>query len=402
LAATSLRTATVAALLLSFGVSTGAAAPPYGPGVTDAEIKLGQTAPYSGPASAFGTIGRAQQAYFAKLNAEGGVNGRKVVLISLDDSFNPAKTVEQTRKLIEAERVFAMFSSLGPGTLAVRKYVNQKKVPYLFIGDGGREWDEHTGDFWSMAFIPAFTSEGLAFARYIDRAHPRAKVAVLAENGPLGRDGLYGFEQAVTAGVSFEVVAVAWHEITEPTRDSQLATLKASRADVLVDWSSPRNAAQVIRRLPEMGWRPVHLLSYVSTSVEAVLAPAGLDNSTDIIGTGFLKQPSDPAWRDDPSMKEYFAWMKRFYPDGDAADVYNAYGYLTAQAMAHVLRKCGDDLTRENLMRQATSISDLELPLLRPGINVDSRTNPSRPLNQLQLLKFDGRRWERIAETLRP
>ena len=396
MAATSPRTAAVAALFLAIGLDASAAGPRYGPGVNDAEIKLGQTAPYSGPASAFGTIGRAQQAYFAKINAEGGINGRKVTLISLDDGFNPAKTVEQTRKLVEAEQVFAIFSSLGPGTLAVRKYVDQKKIPYLFIGDGGKEWDDHAGDSWSMAFIPAFESEGRAFARYIDRNHAKAKVAVLAENGPLGRDGWNGFEQAVKAGVSFQVVAVAWHEITEPTRDSQLATLKASGADVLVNWSSPRNAAQVIRRLPEMGWRPVHLLSYVSTSVEAVLVPAGLDNSTGIVSTGFLKQPSDPSWNDDPGMREYFAWMKRFYPDGDPADGYNAYGYLTAQAMVHVLRKCGDDLTRENLMRQATSISDLELPLLLSGIKVESRANPSRPLNQLQLLRFNGIRWVRL------
>jgi branched-chain amino acid transport system substrate-binding protein len=384
------------AIVASISPSASGQTAKYGAGVTDTEIKLGQTVPYSGPASAFGTIGRAQQAYFAKINTEGGINGRKVTLISVDDGFNPAKTVEQTRRLIEADQVLAMFSSLGPGTVAVKKYVNQKQVPYLFLGDGAKEWDDRTASPWSVAFIPAFEGEGRAFARHIDRRHPKAKVAVLAENGILGREGLNGFEQAVRSGVSFQLVAVAWHELGDPTRDSQLATLKASGADVLVNWSSPRNATQVIRRLREIGWRPVHLLSYVSTSVEAVLAPAGLDSSTGIISTGFLKQPSDPAWKDDPDMQEYFAWMKRFYPDGDPADGYNAYGYLAAQAMVHVLRKCGDDLTRENLMRQASSIRDLELPLLLPGIRVDSGTNRARPLNQLQMLRFDGSRWVRM------
>jgi len=368
----------------------------YGPGVTDSEIKLGQTVPYSGPASAFGTIGRVQQAYFEKINAEGGINGRKVKLISVDDGFNPAKTVEQTRKLIEDDQVLAMFSSLGPGAVAVKKYVNQKQVPYLFLGDGAKEWDDQKATPWSVAFIPAFEDEGRAFARYIDRHHPGARVAVLAENGILGREGLNGFEQAIKAGVSFKLIAVAWHELGDPTRDSQLFSLKASVADVLVNWSSPRNATQVIRRMHEMGWRPIHLLSYVSTSVDAVLGPAGLDKSVGIISTGFLKQPSDPTWKTDPGMLEYFASMKRFYPEGNPADGYNVYGYLAAQAMVHVLSKCGGDLTRENLMRQATSISGLELPLLLPGIKVDSGTNRARPLNRLHLLRFDGRRWVRL------
>jgi ABC-type branched-subunit amino acid transport system substrate-binding protein len=277
-----------ALLLLVGGNAPTYAEKRYGPGVTDTEIKLGQTMPYSGPASPFATIGRAEQAYFDKINDEGGVNGRKIKLISMDDAFNPAKTVEQTRKLVEGEGVLALFNSLGPGQQAVRKYVNLNKVPFLFVGAGAREWDDPKQFPWSIGFQPSFESEGRAFGHYIAQHYPQGRVAVLGDDRELGRDGLHGLRDVLSGG-SAQIVATATHEIDAPTVDSQIVTLQASGADVFVDWSSPKTAAQIIRKLHAIGWHPVHLLSVVSSSVEAVLVPAGLDKSVGIVTTGFFK-----------------------------------------------------------------------------------------------------------------
>jgi branched-chain amino acid transport system substrate-binding protein len=374
----------------------------YGPGVTDTEIKLGQTMPYSGPASAYATIGRAEQAYFDKINGEGGVNGRKIKLISLDDGFNPAKTVEQTRRLVESDEVLALFNSLGPGPLAIQKYVNQRKVPLLFVGSGAKEWDDPEHFPWSMGLQPGFEGEGRAFGKYIARNYPKAKVAVLAVNADLGRDGVNGLREVLAKYPSVEIVAVVSHEITDPNIDSQIVTLQASGADVLIDWAIPKTSAQVIRKLHDIGWKPMHLLSTVSNSVAAVLVPAGVDKAVGIVTTEFLKDPSDPAWKDDAAMKEYFSWMRRFYPDGNPEDGNNAYAYLAAQTMVHVLKKCGDDLTRENLMRQAASINHMDAPMLMPGISLNTSTTNYRPIRQLQMLRFDGKEWVRAGDVLEP
>jgi branched-chain amino acid transport system substrate-binding protein len=394
----------VAAVLLFFacGIAPAYAEKQYGPGVTDTEIKLGQTMPYSGPASAYGTIGKAEQAYFDKINAEGGVNGRKIKLISLDDGFNPAKTVEQTRKLVEDDEVLSLFNALGPGQLAIQKYVNQKKVPLLFVGSGAKEWDDPGHFPWSMGLNPAFEGEGRAFAKYITRNYPKAKVGVLAVNADLGRDGVKGLREALAKNPSFEIVAIVSYEITDPSVDSQIVTLQASGADVLIDWAGPKTAAQIIRKLHDMGWKPVHLLSSVSSSIEAVLIPAGTDNAVGIVTTGYLKGPADPNWKDDPAMKEYFAWMRKFYPDGNAADSINVYAYLAAQTMVHVLKKCGDDLTRDNLMRQAASINHFEPPILLPGISLSTSTTNYRPIHQIQMRIFDGKQWVKIGDVFEP
>ena len=400
-----MQTVAVAAALTFFawGIAPAYAEKHYGPGVTDTEIKLGQTMPYSGPASAFATIGRAEQAYFDKINAEGGVNGRKINLISLDDGFNPAKTVEQTRKLVEGEEVLALFNALGPGQQAIRKYVNQKKVPLLFVGSGAKEWDDPEHFPWSMGLQPAFEGEGRAFGKYIARKYPKAKVAVLTVNNDLGRDGVNGLREVLANNPSVEIVSIVSHEITDSTIDSQIVTLQASGADVLVDWANPpKTAAQVIRKLRDVGWKPVHLLSFVSSSIEAVLVPAGVDKSIGIVTTGFLKDPSNPAWKDDAAMREYFSWMRRFYPDGNPADLFNTYAYLAAQTMVHVLKRCGDDLTRENLMRQAASISHMEAPILLPGISLSTSTTNYRPIRQIQMLTFDGKQWVRVGDVFEP
>ncbi len=403
-ASTRIPTVAVAAAVsfLIWGNAPAYAEKHYGPGVTDTEIKLGQTMPYSGPASAYATIGRAEQAYFDKINAEGGVNGRKIRLISLDDGFNPAKTVEQTRKLVEGEEVLALFNALGPGQLAIQKYVNQRKVPLLFVGSGAKEWDDPAHFPWSMGFEPGFEGEGRAFGQYIAHHYPKAKVAVLAVNADLGRDGVKGLREVLAKNSSVEIVAIASHEITDPSIDSQIVTLQASGADVLIDWATPKTSTQVIRKLHDMGWKPVHLLSVVSSSIEAVLIPAGADNAVGIVTTGFLKDPANPVWRDDPAMKAYVAWMRAFYPDGDPADGANAYAYLAAQTMVHVLKKCGDDLTRENLMRQAVSIEHLELPMLLPGIGLSTSTTNYRPIRQIQMATFDGKQWVRVGDVFLP
>ncbi len=364
----------------------------YGPGVTDSEIKLGQVMPYSGPASAFGTIGRAETAYFEKINDEGGVNGRKIKLISLDGGFDAAKTVEQTRRMVEDDGVLALFNSLGPAQQAVKKYVHTNKVPHLFVGSGAKEWDEPAQFPWSMGWQPAFEEEGRAFGRYLLRYHPKAKIAALGLKLDLTTDGLRGLQETIK-GSGIEIVAMETHEITDPTADSQIISLKASGADVFINWSNPKTAAQVIRKMKDIGWQPVHLLSIVSSSIQAVLVPAGVENSIGIITTGFFKHPSDPTWKNDAGMKDYFAWMHKYYPEGDPLDAYNTYGYLVAMTMVHVLRKCGDDLTRENVLRRAQNIQDLELPLLLPGIKANTSPTSYRAIKQLRLMKFDGTRW---------
>ena len=374
----------------------------YDPGASDTEIKLGQTMPYSGPASAYGTVGKAELAFFEKINSEGGINGRKVKLISLDDAFNPAKTVEQTRRMVEEDQVLALFNAMGPGQLAVKKYVNQNKVPFLFLASGSAEWDDTKQSPFSIAFLPSFEGEGRAFARYILNSFPKAKVAVLAFNEELGREGLRCLETAFKeAGVESDCCGIVGRT-EDPTVDSQLLALQASGADVLVTLVAGRAGPQTIRKVHDLGWRPVHLVSFVSSSIEGVLKPAGLENSIGIVTTGWLKTPLDPTWKDDPGMNEYLAWMQKFYPDGNPADFNNAYGHSAAQAMVTVLKKCGDDLTRENLMLQTTSIRDLELPMLLPGIKVNVSPTRHRTIKQVQMERFDGSRWVPIGEVFQP
>jgi branched-chain amino acid transport system substrate-binding protein len=303
---------------------------------------------------------------------------------------------------VEEDQVLALFNAMGPGQLAVKKYVNQKKVPFLFLASGSTEWDDAKQSPFSTTFLPSFEGEGRAFARYILNHLPKAKVAVLAFKDEQGREGLPGLETVFKEAGANPIVAVAWTELTDPTVDSQVIALHASGADVLVTLVPSKAAAQAIRKVHDLGWRPVHLVTFVSSSIEGVLKPAGLDNSIGIVTTGWLKTPLDPTWKDDPGMNEYLAWMRKFYPDGNPADFTNAYAYSAAQAMVVVLKRCGDDLTRENLMRQATSIRDLELPLLLPGIKVNASPTRHRTIQQVQMERFDGSRWVPIGEVFQP
>jgi branched-chain amino acid transport system substrate-binding protein len=373
----------------------------YGPGVTDSEIKIGQTMPYSGPLSAFGTMGRAEAAYFDMINATGGVNGRRIRLISLDDGYSPPRTVEQTRKLVESEQVLLLFSSFGtPPNTAALKYLNAKHVPQLFMAATGLKWGDARSYPWTMAFLPSQKTGAEGYVQYLLKDRPKAKIAVLYQNDDFGKDYVKALRHHLGAQAQSMIVAEASYESTDPTVDSQIATLKGSGADTLFSFASPKFAAQSIRRIHDIGWKPLHFIVYTSISVRAVLQPAGLDKSVGVISSTFVKDPTDPHWKSDAATLEWRTWMQKYYPSGDTTEIYNVYGYTNAQLLVHVLRLCGDDLTRENVMRQAGNLRDLELPLLLPGIRINTSATDYDPIQQLQLMRFDGNEWVRFGEVI--
>jgi len=369
------------------------AAQPYDPGATDKEIKIGNIEPYSGPASAYASYGKAQAAWFNKINDEGGINGRKINFISLDDGYSPPKTLEQARKLVEQDKVLFLFATLGtPTNSAIQKYMNQKKVPQLFVQTGASKWGDPKNFPWTMGWQTNYFSEGKVFAQAILDNQPNAKIAVIYQNDDFGKDYLAGLEAGLGDKKSM-IIARETYEVTDPTVDSQMVKLKSSGADVLMNLSTPKFAAQVIKKVAELGWKPVHYLCQVSSSPGATLVPAGLDNSVGIITTGFFKDPSDPQWKDDKAMLEYQAWFKKYLPNADPVDTYYLQGMLNAQTLEYVLRQAGNNLTRENIMKQAASIKDLQLPLLLPGINVQTGPEDFYPIERLQLAKFNGKEW---------
>ena len=371
----------------------------YGPGASDTEIKFGQTMPYSGPASAYGTIGKAEAAYFRMINERGGINGRKLNLISLDDGYSPPRTVEQIRKLVEDEQVLFTFQTLGtPSNTAIQKYMNGRKVPHLFVATGATKWGDPQHYPWTMGWQPTYQHESAIYAKYILQNRPNAKVAVLYQNDDYGKDYLKGFKDGLGSQASKLIVAEASYEVTDPTVDSQIVALKASGADVLFNITTPKFAAQAIRKVHDIGWRPLHFLNVVSTSVAAVLQPAGLDKSVGLVSVAYFKDPTDPGWKDDKAVQDYFAFMKKYYPDGDPADAFNVYGLAVAQTLVQTLKQCGDELTRENLMRQAANLRNVEVPMLLPGIRIDTSPTDFYPIEQVQLIRFDGKTWVRFGE----
>ena len=382
-------------------VSTAVAEKKYGPGVTDTEIKMGQTHPYSGPVSGLGTMGKTQLAYFEKVNAEGGINGRKVKLISLDDGYNPARTVEQVRKLVEQEDVLLLFSTNGtPTNSAIHKYVNARKVPHLFIAAGASKWGDPKNYPWTTAFDLPWLHQARVLAKYLLKDYPGAKIGILYQNDDAGRDYLNGLKEGLGNQTAKMIVAEQSYEVTDPTVDQQILSLKASGADTFFNITTPRFAAQAIRKAYDIGWRPRQFLPSVSSSVATVLTPAGLEKSIGVISVAYFRDPSDPQWADTPEMKEWFAFMQKYYPDGNPTDMLNVYGYTSAQTMAYVLKRCANDLTRENVMKQATSIENLELPMLLPGIKINTSSTDYYPLEQMQLMRFDGKRWVRFGEVI--
>jgi branched-chain amino acid transport system substrate-binding protein len=393
------RSGVLAAALLVLTLQPASAAKQYGPGVTDSEIKVGQTMPYSGPVSAWATLGRAEAAYFKMLNEQGGVNGRKIELVSLDDGYSPPRTVEQTRRLVEQEEVLAIFSPFGtPTNTSIQKYLNAKKVPHLFLAAIGTKWADPQRFPWSIALWQDQYTETALHAKWLLNSHPNAKIAVLYQNDDFGKDYLKGLKDGLGQKAAAMIVAEASYEVTDPTIDSQIIALQSSGADTLVSFASPKFAALSIRKIYDIGWKPVHIVAQPGTSVGSVLRPAGLEKSVGLIAASFLKDPTDPQWRDDPAMKAWLAWMQKYYPEGDVTDWFNVYGYTVAQALVHVLKQCGDNLTRESVMSQATSLKDLELPLLLPGIRINTSATEYHTIKQLRLQRFDGKQWVRLGE----
>jgi branched-chain amino acid transport system substrate-binding protein len=386
---------TAAALALVLAAPAVHAQKKYDPGASDTEIKIGQTVPFSGPASAYASIGKTQAAYFHMINDQGGVNGRKINLIQYDDSYSPPKTVEQVRKLVESDEVLLTFQLIGtPPNAAVQKYLNAKKVPQLFAATGASRFTDPKHYPWTLGFNPNYFVEGRIYGQYILKNHPNAKVGVLYQNDDLGRDYLNGIKSGLGDKAATMVVAEASYEMSDPTVDSQILKLKAAGVDVLFDASTPKFAAQTIKKTFELGWKPVHILDINATSVGAVLQPAGLEASKGVISTNYGKDPLDPQWKDDPGMKKYFEFMAKYYPEGDKNSNFNTYGYSTAQLMVHVLKQCGDDLTRENVLKQATNIKDFQADLALPGMSTSTTPNDYRVNKQMQMMRFDGQRWE--------
>jgi branched-chain amino acid transport system substrate-binding protein len=367
----------------------------YGPGASDTEIKIGQTMPFSGPASAYATIGKAEAAYFRMINEQGGINGRKINLISYDDGYNPAKTVEQTRKLVESDEVLLIFGSLGTAhNAAVQKYLNDKKVPQLFVATGATRFSDPVNFPWTTSANPSYQTEARVYGRYILANYSNAKIGILYQNDDLGKDYVVGLKQALGDKAASMIVAEAAYEPTDPTVDSQIVRLKSAGADVFYDISTPKFAAQAIRKIAELDWKPVHILTINSSSVGAVLQPAGLDASRGIISVNYGKDPDDPTWDNDPGMKRWRAFMDKYYPEGDKHSNLNSYGYGNAQTLVNLLRACGDNLTRENVMAQLANIKDFEFDLLLPGISIYSSPTDYRGIRQLQMMRFNGERWE--------
>ena len=373
----------------------------YDAGATDTEIKIGNIMPYSGPASAYGTIGRAVAAYIKKVNDEGGVNGRKINFISVDDGYSPPKTVEMARKLVEQDQVLVLWGPLGtPPNSAIQKYMNMKKVPQLHVYTGATKWNDPKDFPWTMGWQPSYQAEARIYAAHILKNKPNAKIAILYQNDDYGKDYLKGFHDGLGAKAASMIVKEASYETSDPTVDSQVAQLQASGADVFFNITTPKFAAQAIRKAYDLGWKPLQYLNSVSASIGAVLTPAGLDKSVGIISTQYLKDPKDAAWKDDKGMNEWRAFMKKYYPEGDQNDVFNVSGYGAAQTLIQVLKQCGDNLTHENVMKQAASLKNFELNVLLPGIKINTSATDFAPIESEQLAKFDGSEWVRFGEII--
>jgi len=384
---------------LTIAVSSATAQKRYDPGASDTEIKIGNIMPYSGPLSPYAVSGKTEAAYFNKINAEGGVNGRKINFISYDDSYSPPKTVEQARKLVESDGVLLIFQSLGtPTNTAIQKYMNTKAVPQLFVATGATKWNDPQHFPWTMGWQPNYQSEGHIFAQYLLRNYPQGRIGILFRNDDYGKDYVKGLKDGLNGNM--RIVAASSYEATDATIDSQIVGLQSLGADVLYDVTSAKFSAQAIKKVAEINWKPLHLLNGVSTSVGGVMTPAGLDNSKGVISTGYLKDPTDPQWKNDSAYKEWVTFMDKYYPEGDRTNVFTVYGYSVAQTLIQVLKQCGDDLSRENVMRQAANLHDFQVGMLLPGITVNTSPTDFAPVKQMQMQRFNGETWELFGPIL--
>jgi branched-chain amino acid transport system substrate-binding protein len=388
----------VAAVAALVGISGGTRAE-NAPGVTATEIKIGQTMPYSGPASAYAVIGRVDAAYLKMINDQGGINGRKIVLLSEDDSYNPAKAVEMTRKLVENDHVAFIFNALGtPSNTAIQKYLNDRKIPQIFVASGADKWGNFKDFPWTIGYQPSYRTEAQIYAKYILKVRPHAKIAILYQNDDFGKDYIAGLKDVFGSKYDQMVVKVASYETSDTTLDTQVIALQASGADTLVTAATPKFAAQTIRKVYSLNWKPMHFLTNVSASISTVLEPVGLEKSVGIISAGYAKDPIDPAFKDDAGFKQWREFMRRYMPDADPTDGNYVFGYNVSMALVQVLKQCGNDLSRENIMRQATNLKDLEEPALLPGIKVSTSPTNYHPIRQMQLMRWDGRLWVRFGD----
>ncbi|MGY8704196.1 ABC transporter substrate-binding protein [Bradyrhizobium sp. 18BD] len=396
-----LHLATATALTLALSLSAANAQKKYDPGASDTEIKVGQTVPFSGPASAYASIGKTQAAYFKMINDQGGINGRKINLIQYDDAYSPPKAVEQVRKLVESDEVLLTFQIIGtPSNAAVQKYLNSKKVPQLFAATGASKFTDPKNFPWTMGYNPNYFVEGRIYGQYITKEYPNAKIGVLYQNDDLGKDYLNGLKADLGDKAAKMIVTEASYEVSDPTVDSQILKIKDAGADLFFSATTPKQAAQAIKKIAEIGWKPVQIVDINATSVGAVMKPAGLEAAKGVISVNYGKDPLDPTWKDDAGMKRYLDFMAKYYPDGDKDSNFNTYGYGTAQLLAHVLQQCGDNLTRENVMKQAASLKDVIGDIALPGIKANTSPTDCRVNKQLQMMKFNGERWELFGPIL--
>ena len=388
-------------IVLAATITGAMAQKKYDTGATDTEIKIGNIMPYSGPASAYGVIGKTEAAYFKKINAEGGINGRKIRFISYDDAYSPPKTVEQARKLVESDEVLLIFGPLGTASnSAIQKYMNDKKVPQLFVQTGATKWNDSKQFPWTMGWAPSYQSEGQIYAKYILKERPTGKIAILYQNDDYGKDYVRGIRDGLGAKAASMIIAERSYETTTPTIDSHVVELKSQGADVFISITTPKFAAQSIKKVAELGWRPLFLLNGVGASTGTVMKPAGLENGQNIISATYQKDPTDPQWRDDAGINDFDAFLAKYFPEGNREDLNLMTGYNVAQTMVHVLKECGDDLTRANIMKQAASIKSLQLEGLLPGVTINTSATDFAPIKQFQLRKFKGERWELFGDVI--
>jgi len=390
-----------ALLSIALAATPASAQKKYDTGATDTEIKVGNTMPYSGPASAYGPIGKVEAAYFNKINAEGGINGRKINFISYDDTYSPPKAVEQVRKLVEGDEVLIVFQPLGtPSNTAIQGYLNKKGVPQLFVATGATKWGDPKNFPWTMGWAPTYQAEARIYAKYLIENKPDAKVAIMYQNDDYGKDYLKGFKDGLGDKAAKMIIAEESYEVSEPTIDSHVVRLKSSGADVFFNVATPKFAAQAIKKVTELNWKPMHIMNSVAGSVGATLRPAGLENSQGIISATYGMDATDPQWNNDPNMKEWVAFMDKWNPSADKTDAGNLYGYNVARTLVQVLKQCGDDLTRANIMKQAASLKDFEPGTLLPGIKINTSPTDFYPIEQLQLQRFKGETWERFGPVM--
>jgi branched-chain amino acid transport system substrate-binding protein len=396
-----LRVAALTAAAIAFTSGAAFAQKKYDTGASDTEIKIGNIIPYSGPASAYGVIGKTEEAYFKKINAEGGINGRKITFISYDDAYSPPKAVEQVRKLVESDEVLVVFNPLGtPSNTAIQKYLNGKKIPQLFVATGATKWNDPKAFPWTMGWQPSYQAESRIYAKYILKEKPDAKIGLIYQNDDFGKDYLKGLKDGLGAKAASMIVAEEAYETSEPSIDSHIVKLKASGADTFYSITTPKFAAQAIKKVAELDWHPLQIVVNVSASVGGVIKPAGYENAQGILSAAYAKDGADPQWDNDPGMKKFLDFLKQYYPDGNRVDSSTVYGYGAAQTLVKVLQMCGDDLTRANVMKQAASLKDFEPDTLLPGVKINTSATDFAPIEQLRMQRFKGEKWEPFGDII--